>query len=192
MYRYLDFKIHTQYLIWIFVKFINYRETAVFFNGKFMLPCKWKKLVPNKFSTICIKWIEVFVNLICNQYVCYLHMLVEYVNCMYMYNNIICVYQPVDPVELMEPPLRVQVMIAQTQAGMWRRNGYALLNQVWTPLNSTKFLIPNFLSSLEFQIYGYLLLPSRDMTENFLKGRKYLKQPNQTNLFPNCMYITSL
>ncbi|KAK3092305.1 hypothetical protein FSP39_001069, partial [Pinctada imbricata] len=39
--------------------------------------------------------------------------------------------QAVDPVELMEPPLRVQVMIAQTQAGMWRRNGYALLNQIF-------------------------------------------------------------
>ena len=32
--------------------------------------------------------------------------------------------------ELMEPSLRVLVMIAQTQAGMWRRNGYSLLNQV--------------------------------------------------------------
>ncbi len=30
----------------------------------------------------------------------------------------------------MEPSLRVLVLIAQTQAGMWRRNGYSLLNQV--------------------------------------------------------------
>ena len=33
-------------------------------------------------------------------------------------------------VELTETPLRALVMIAQTQAGMWRRNGYSLLNQV--------------------------------------------------------------
>ncbi|XP_013779486.1 E3 ubiquitin-protein ligase UBR2-like [Limulus polyphemus] len=34
------------------------------------------------------------------------------------------------PEELMEPPLRTQVMIAQFRAGMWRRNGYSLVNQV--------------------------------------------------------------
>ena len=26
---------------------------------------------------------------------------------------------------------RALVMVAQSHAGMWRRNGYALLNQVW-------------------------------------------------------------
>ncbi|XP_022244280.1 E3 ubiquitin-protein ligase UBR2-like isoform X1 [Limulus polyphemus] len=35
------------------------------------------------------------------------------------------------PEELMELPLRTQVMIAQFRAGMWRRNGYSLLNQVF-------------------------------------------------------------
>jgi E3 ubiquitin-protein ligase UBR2 len=35
------------------------------------------------------------------------------------------------PVEIMEPVLRSQVMIAQVHAGMWRRNGYALLNQLY-------------------------------------------------------------
>ncbi|XP_076464873.1 E3 ubiquitin-protein ligase UBR2-like isoform X2 [Babylonia areolata] len=34
-------------------------------------------------------------------------------------------------VELIEPALRVQVLIAQTQAGMWRRNGFSLLNQIY-------------------------------------------------------------
>ncbi|XP_048736873.2 E3 ubiquitin-protein ligase UBR2-like isoform X4 [Ostrea edulis] len=36
-----------------------------------------------------------------------------------------------DPVKMIEPPLRAQVMIAQSQAGLWRRNGYALLNQIY-------------------------------------------------------------
>ncbi|XP_071444389.1 E3 ubiquitin-protein ligase UBR2 isoform X2 [Hetaerina americana] len=35
------------------------------------------------------------------------------------------------PVEIMEPVLCCQVMIAQVHAGMWRRNGYALLNQLY-------------------------------------------------------------
>ncbi|KAL5008356.1 hypothetical protein ScPMuIL_013937 [Solemya velum] len=35
------------------------------------------------------------------------------------------------PSELIELSLRSQVMIAQTQAGMWRRNGYSLLNQIF-------------------------------------------------------------
>lgn len=35
------------------------------------------------------------------------------------------------PVDLIEPPLRVLVMIAQSQANMWRRNGYGLLNQIF-------------------------------------------------------------
>ena len=34
-------------------------------------------------------------------------------------------------VELMEYPLRTLVMIAQFRAGMWRRNGYSLVNQVY-------------------------------------------------------------
>lgn len=34
-------------------------------------------------------------------------------------------------VELMELPLRTLVMIAQFRAGMWRRNGYSLVNQVY-------------------------------------------------------------
>lgn len=38
--------------------------------------------------------------------------------------------QNLDPVKMIEQPLRAQVMIAQSQAGLWRRNGYALLNQV--------------------------------------------------------------
>lgn len=36
-----------------------------------------------------------------------------------------------NPMDLIEPPLRTQVMIAQTQAGMWRRNGFSLLNQIF-------------------------------------------------------------
>ncbi|XP_050407008.2 E3 ubiquitin-protein ligase UBR2 isoform X1 [Patella vulgata] len=36
-----------------------------------------------------------------------------------------------EPLDLIEPPLRTQVMIAQTQAGMWRRNGFSLLNQIF-------------------------------------------------------------
>ncbi|XP_025104421.1 E3 ubiquitin-protein ligase UBR2-like isoform X2 [Pomacea canaliculata] len=33
--------------------------------------------------------------------------------------------------ELLEPALRVQVLVAQAQAGMWRRNGFSLLNQIY-------------------------------------------------------------
>ncbi|GAB1601270.1 E3 ubiquitin-protein ligase UBR2-like isoform X2 [Argonauta hians] len=35
------------------------------------------------------------------------------------------------PVDLIEPPLRTQVMIAQNYAGMWKRNGFSLLNQIF-------------------------------------------------------------
>ncbi|XP_005107156.1 E3 ubiquitin-protein ligase UBR2 isoform X1 [Aplysia californica] len=38
---------------------------------------------------------------------------------------------PLDVRELMEPALRIQVLLAQCQAGMWRRNGYSLQNQVF-------------------------------------------------------------
>ncbi|KAI0239314.1 E3 ubiquitin-protein ligase UBR2 [Lamellibrachia satsuma] len=37
----------------------------------------------------------------------------------------------VSAVDLIEPSLRTQVLISQTQAGMWRRNGYSLLNQIY-------------------------------------------------------------
>ncbi|XP_039295359.1 E3 ubiquitin-protein ligase UBR2 [Nilaparvata lugens] len=35
------------------------------------------------------------------------------------------------PEQIIEPVLRTQVMIAQVHAGMWRRNGYSLLNQLY-------------------------------------------------------------
>lgn len=35
------------------------------------------------------------------------------------------------PVQIIEPVLRAQVMIGQVHAGMWRRNGYSLLNQLY-------------------------------------------------------------
>ncbi|XP_071476314.1 E3 ubiquitin-protein ligase UBR2-like, partial [Diadema antillarum] len=35
------------------------------------------------------------------------------------------------PEELIEDPLRTQVLIAQVHAGMWRRNGFSLLNQIY-------------------------------------------------------------
>ncbi|CAG2101484.1 unnamed protein product [Medioppia subpectinata] len=44
--------------------------------------------------------------------------------------NFICGKRPT-PVQLIELPLRTQVMIAQFRAGMWRRNGYSLVNQVY-------------------------------------------------------------
>lgn len=34
------------------------------------------------------------------------------------------------PIELIEEPLRVQVLVAELHAGLWRRNGYSLVNQV--------------------------------------------------------------
>ncbi|CAL1548723.1 unnamed protein product, partial [Lymnaea stagnalis] len=39
--------------------------------------------------------------------------------------------EPLDMKELMEPAIRIQVLLAQSQAGMWRRNGYSLQNQVF-------------------------------------------------------------
>jgi E3 ubiquitin-protein ligase UBR2 len=33
--------------------------------------------------------------------------------------------------QLMEAPLRLQVLMAQVQAGMWRHNGYSLINQLY-------------------------------------------------------------
>ncbi|BFZ11988.1 hypothetical protein BsWGS_15028 [Bradybaena similaris] len=39
--------------------------------------------------------------------------------------------EPLDVKELMEPALRILVLLAQSQAGMWRRNGYSLQNQVF-------------------------------------------------------------
>ncbi|KAL0272834.1 UNVERIFIED_CONTAM: hypothetical protein PYX00_005659 [Menopon gallinae] len=36
------------------------------------------------------------------------------------------------PEQIIEPVLRTQVMIAQVHSGMWKRNGYSLLNQVFS------------------------------------------------------------
>ena len=36
----------------------------------------------------------------------------------------------------MEYPLRTLAMVAQVQAGMWRRNGYAVMNQVYRFMKS--------------------------------------------------------
>ena len=36
-----------------------------------------------------------------------------------------------DPIDLMEHPLRVMVMVAQSHAGMWKRNGERGGEQIW-------------------------------------------------------------
>ncbi|XP_070569458.1 E3 ubiquitin-protein ligase UBR2-like isoform X2 [Ptychodera flava] len=38
---------------------------------------------------------------------------------------------PLSPAEMIEEAMHTQVMISQVQAGMWRRNGYSLLNQIY-------------------------------------------------------------
>lgn len=38
--------------------------------------------------------------------------------------------RPLTITEIMEPSLRTEVMIAQFRSGMWRRNGYSLVNQI--------------------------------------------------------------
>lgn len=53
--------------------------------------------------------------------------------------------------ELLEPALRVQVLVAQAQAGMWRRNGFSLLNQV-----SCLFLFFFFLKEISLIIYCFI------------------------------------
>lgn len=40
------------------------------------------------------------------------------------------------PVQIIEPVLRALVLISQVHAGMWRRNGYSLLNQIYLYHNS--------------------------------------------------------
>ena len=42
---------------------------------------------------------------------------------------------------LMEYPLRTLAMVAQFQAGMWRRNGYAVINQVHLSLYNNFVLL---------------------------------------------------
>ncbi|KAI5739939.1 hypothetical protein M8J77_025327 [Diaphorina citri] len=42
-----------------------------------------------------------------------------------------CFFSRLTPEQLIEPVLRTQVMISQVHAGMWRRNGYSLLNQIY-------------------------------------------------------------
>lgn len=43
----------------------------------------------------------------------------------------VCVYQgELSPPILIELPLRCLVLCAQVHAGMWRRNGFSLINQV--------------------------------------------------------------
>lgn len=41
------------------------------------------------------------------------------------------IFSKQSPEQIIEPVLRTQVMISQVHAGMWRRNGYALLNQLY-------------------------------------------------------------
>ena len=34
------------------------------------------------------------------------------------------------PIQMMEPSLRTTVFVAQIQAGLWRRNGHSLIDQI--------------------------------------------------------------
>ena len=49
----------------------------------------------------------------------------------------------------MEYPLRTLAMVAQVHAGMWRRNGYAIMNQVWKGSETLQLQMPSGLCCLE-------------------------------------------
>ena len=55
----------------------------------------------------------------------------KYIECNYVCTPLF-IYAQDDRLKLflMEYPLRTLAMVAQVQAGMWRRNGYAVINQV--------------------------------------------------------------
>lgn len=52
-------------------------------------------------------------------------------NLSYLKEGLLIPMEALQPIELIEEPLRVQVLVAELHAGMWRRNGYSLVNQTF-------------------------------------------------------------
>ena len=63
-----------------------------------------------------------------------------------------------DPIDLMEHPLRVIVMVAQSYAGMWRRNGECLIEFLMALWQWDRKRKSNWLNSVLLAVSGYSLL----------------------------------
>ena len=64
------------------------------------------------------------------------------------------------PEQMMEPSLRTTVFVAQVQAGMWRRNGHSLQDQV------TAYHDPRWRKEMEDQDITMLQLAASNMNPN--------------------------
>lgn len=73
----------------------------------------------------------VSVHLPLSRFLAGLHLNLEKFNLSFYSERLTGTMSPVPPEYLIEPVLRTQALIAQVNAGMWRRNGYSLLNQVF-------------------------------------------------------------
>nr|CAD7425225.1 unnamed protein product [Timema monikensis] len=70
------------------------------------------------------------VHLPLSRFLAGLHLHLEKYNLNFLSQEFQIAHKPT-PEQIIEPVLRTQVMISQVHAGMWRRNGYSLLNQLY-------------------------------------------------------------
>ncbi|KAK9886902.1 hypothetical protein WA026_019159 [Henosepilachna vigintioctopunctata] len=95
-------------------------------------PCEVRELADH--STACLHYDvstkPVSIHLPLTRFLVGLHLHLEKFNLGFDSTEFQGVNKPT-PVEIIEPVLRTQVLVAQVHAGMWRRNGYGLLNQLF-------------------------------------------------------------
>lgn len=93
------------------------------------------------------------------------------------------------PEELIEDPLRTQVLIAQVHAGMWRRNGFSLLNQIYYYQNVKCKTEMYDKDIIMLQIGGSLMDPNDFMislVNRFDLVRCWTKDFDESNLPEDC------
>lgn len=91
-----------------------------------------------KYKATCIDYdvsIEpVSIHLPLSRFLAGLHLYLDHYNLSFEHSELQTAKQ--SPEQIIEPVLRALVLISQVHAGMWRRNGYSLLNQIYLYHNS--------------------------------------------------------
>lgn len=147
-------------------------------------PCVVKELMG--YSVTCIDYdvsVEaVSIHLPLSRFLAGLHLYLDRYGLNFEHSDLQTTKQ--SPEQIIEPVLRALVLISQVHAGMWRRNGYSLLNQIYLYHNS-KCRMEMLDKDIVILQMGASLIDSNEFLIHVLNKFNLLKwaQPNfETNL----------
>lgn len=148
-------------------------------------PCVVREIADH--STLCINYDvsvkPVSIHLPLSRFLAGLHVQLEKFKLNFFSPPFSCANKPT-PEQIIEPVLRTQVMIAQLHAGLWRRNGYSILHQVYF-YHNVKCRNEMLNKDIVLLQVGASLIESNDFLIHLLNKFKLIEWADP--MFENCL-----